>query len=375
MASLVSGVPPGRAQPASSSSSMLGGGAVTLEALELAGRSVEKMLHSDSQFPPLVDKLRIGEIRSKGPKWSSLTPVSSLSPGAHPSLSGLQEPDYPSLGTSPSSSSSGAPGLGPSSASAVSNAPEAASLRQMSTVRRVPLPAELVEHFGHMQSNCMMGVFPSVGRAWLTIDSDLYVWRFEDCSDLAYFDGLADTILSVGLVTPKRDIFQPHIRYLLCLTTAVEIVLLGVSFGGAGERQEEMHLLPEPLFTLPTDSTYMVTVAGSAATGRVFLGGRDGCLYEFAYKAEDGWFGKKASKVNHSTSALSCLVPSFVNAALYEEDSLEQVVVDDSRGVLYTRSEKGVVQVFDLGADGMGMNKVAAITQANIVQDALKVAR
>ncbi len=67
-------------------------------------------------------------------------------------------------------------------------------------------------------------------------------------------------------------------------------------------------------------------------------------------------------------------MPSFVSAALYEEDSLEQLVVDDSRNVLYSRSEKGVVQVFDLGVDGCGLGRVAAITQANIVQDALRVA-
>lgn len=70
-------------------------------------------------------------------------------------------------------------------------------------------------------------------RAWLTIDSDLYVWRYEDCSDLAYFDGLGDAILSVALLEPKKDIFRPHIKHLLCLTTAIEIVLLGVSFGRA----------------------------------------------------------------------------------------------------------------------------------------------
>ena len=51
------------------------------------------------------------------------------------------------------------------------------SLRQMSSVKRVPLPAELVEHFGHMQCNCMMGLFTEVERAWLTIDSDIYVWK------------------------------------------------------------------------------------------------------------------------------------------------------------------------------------------------------
>ena len=136
----------------------------------------------------------------------------SLFPGHHSSLSGLQESDYPALGGGAATSA------------------EAASLRQRSTVERVPLPAELVEHFGNMQCNCMMGLFPDAGRAWLTIDSDIYVWRFEDGSDLAYFDGLGDTILSVGMLEPKKGIFQPHIKQLLCLTTAVEIVLLGVTF-------------------------------------------------------------------------------------------------------------------------------------------------
>lgn len=87
-----------------------------------------------------------------------------------------------------------------------------------------------------------------------------------------------------------------------------------------------MHLIPEPLFTLPTDATYMMSIAGSNRTGRIFLGGKDGCLYEFSYKADNGWFGKKAQKINHSNSTLSFLVPAFINSALYEEDPIEQVM-------------------------------------------------
>ena len=48
--------------------------------------------------------------------------------------------------------------------------------------------------------------------------------------DLAYFDGLSETILTAALVKPKAGVFQPHIQYLLCLTTPVDVVLLGVSF-------------------------------------------------------------------------------------------------------------------------------------------------
>ena len=48
--------------------------------------------------------------------------------------------------------------------------------------------------------------------------------------DLAYFDGLSEVILTAGLVVPKPGIFQDHIRFLLVLTTPVDIVILGVSF-------------------------------------------------------------------------------------------------------------------------------------------------
>ena len=31
-----------------------------------------------------------------------------------------------------------------------------------------------------MQCNCMMGLFPEISRAWLTIDSDIFDWNYED---------------------------------------------------------------------------------------------------------------------------------------------------------------------------------------------------
>lgn len=48
-------------------------------------------------------------------------------------------------------------------------------------------------------------------------------------SDVAYFDGLNETIISVGLVKPKPGIFQSYVKYLLILTTTVEITVLGVT--------------------------------------------------------------------------------------------------------------------------------------------------
>ena len=65
---------------------------------------------------------------------------------------------------------------------------------------------------------------------------------------------------------------------------------------------------------------------------------------------------------------------TFVNAALSEEDPIVQLEVDDSRKILYARSEKGTIQVFDLGQNGQGLVKVASISQQAIVKEAARVA-
>uniref|UniRef100_A0A669CSY1 Nuclear pore complex protein Nup155 n=1 Tax=Oreochromis niloticus TaxID=8128 RepID=A0A669CSY1_ORENI len=275
-----------------------------------------------------------------------------------PSLSGVSDMDYPLQG----------PGL-----LSVPNLPE------LSAVRRVPLPPELVEQFSHMQFNCMMGVFPEISRAWLTIDNDIFMWNYEDGGDVAYFDGLIETILAVGLVKPKQGILQPHIHYLLVLATSVDVVILGLSFpksqaGLNDSMSGGMQLLPDPLFSIPTDNTYILSIT-STDLGRIFMAGKDGCLYEIAYQAEAGWLSQRCRKINHSKSSLSFLIPSVLQFSFSEDDPIVQIAIDNSRNTLFTRSEKGVLQVYDLGADGQGMSRVATMSQSSIVAAAGNIAR
>uniref|UniRef100_A0A8C0QFQ8 Nucleoporin 155 n=1 Tax=Canis lupus familiaris TaxID=9615 RepID=A0A8C0QFQ8_CANLF len=326
----------GSAMPASTSASGL------QEALENAGRLIDRQLQEDRMYPDLSELLLV-------------------SAPNNPTVSGMSDMDYPLQG----------PGL-----LSVPNLPE------ISSIRRVPLPPELVEQFGHMQCNCMMGVFPPISRAWLTIDSDIFMWNYEDGGDLAYFDGLSETILAVGLVKPKAGIFQPHVRHLLVLATPVDIVILGLSYAnlqtGSGVLNDSMcggmQLLPDPLYSLPTDNTYLLTIT-STDNGRIFLAGKDGCLYEVAYQAEAGWFSQRCRKINHSKSALSFLVPSLLQFTFSEDDPIVQIAIDNSRNILYTRSEKGVIQVYDLGQDGQGMSRVASVSQNSIVSAAGNIAR
>ncbi|XP_053858446.1 nuclear pore complex protein Nup155 isoform X2 [Vidua macroura] len=312
------------------------------EALEIAGRIIDRQIQDDRCYPDLSELLAVP------------------APGS-PTVSGMSDMDYPLQG----------PGL-----LSIPNLPE------ISSVRRVPLPPELVEQFGHMQCNCMMGVFPEISRAWLTIDSDIFMWNYEDGGDLAYFDGLSETILAVGLVKPKAGIFQPHVRHLLVLATPVDIVILGLHYSniqsGAGSLNDSMsggmQLLPDPLYSLPTDNTYILAIT-STDNGRIFLAGKDGCLYEVAYQAEAGWFSQRCRKINHSKSALSFLIPSLLQFTFSEDDPVVQIAIDNSRNILYTRSEKGVLQVYDLGQDGQGMTRVTSLSQNAIVSAAGSIAR
>ncbi|XP_033636336.1 nuclear pore complex protein Nup155-like [Asterias rubens] len=307
--------------------------------LQTAGQHVDSFINQDKTYNELAQLLNVTS-------------------SAHATVSGISDVDYPSL-------SSSSVGL--------------ADLPQLSPAKQVPLPPELVEQFGHMQCNCMMGVFPEISRAWLSVDSDIFVWNYEDGGDLAYFDGLSETILCAGLVRPKPNIFQSHIRFLLCLVTPVEIVLLGVSFGQAHDdvtgndySRCEMHLLPDPLFSIPSDSTYMLSIK-STPNGRIFLAGKDGCLYEIVYQAQDGWFSRKCRKVNHSSSSLSFLVPSFLNFS--EDDPIAEITIDETRHILYTRSERGTIQVYDMGSDGCSMSRVTAVSHYSMMKQAIFYAR
>lgn len=44
-----------------------------------------------------------------------------------------------------------------------------------------------------------------------------------------------------------------------------------------------MQLVPEPIFTVTTDGIGITTIANTG-NGRIFLGGRDGSLFEICYQ-------------------------------------------------------------------------------------------
>lgn len=294
-----------------------------------AADKVEQNLAADSKFKTLGDLLKA-------------TPL-------QPSLSGLQDIDYPNM----------------------LNLSHRIPL--ISNISTVPLPREVIEQFVNMQQNCALGIFPEISRAWLSVDSSIFFWAYDNASDVAYYDGLDQTILAVHLFKPKPNVFKSHIKYLLCLVTALEITLLGVTCSQEDpENLTTVLLIPDPVFKLSTDNVLFSVLAGTE-DGRIFLGGNDGCLYEIVYQAEEGWFSRKCRKVNHSYSIISYVTPSFLNFS--EREPIVQIEIDNSRRLLYTRTEKSSLQMYDLGNDGTSMRQVTSKSLSAVVNQASCIAR
>ena len=106
---------------------------------------------------------------------------------------------------------------------------------------------------------------------------------------------------------PKPGIFIDEITSLLVLCTPAEVVILGLSVNGT-----ELKLYATDM-SIKTEGIEMTSVAGTDK-GRIFMCGvQDGCIYELAYQAAEGWFSKKIKLINHSIGTYGSLLPSFAS--------------------------------------------------------------
>ena len=115
---------------------------------------------------------------------------------------------------------------------------------------------------------------------------------------------------------------------------------------GAGDELEELSLQPLPMYCVPSNGVMMLCTATTRG-GRVFLGGDDGHLYELEYSGGEGWGQKRCRKVCHTSSVWKGLVGLVKGAA----SPVEQIAVDEERGVLYLRHRNSQLTVFDIGPD------------------------
>ena len=169
--------------------------------------------------------------------------------------------------------------------------------------------------------NYMMGLFPEIGRAWVSLERDggydLVLWDFEgdqgassrapqeaDPRDpynhpaIHVLAGFPSLVIGCALVVPRGDRFDTSrasaatavaTSYILVLSTVSRVYLFSLEFSGRGVGSKLQRLLG-PHFSETTDGVVLAAFAGTP-TGRIFAAGANGFVYELALEAFAGEAG------------------------------------------------------------------------------------
>jgi nuclear pore complex protein Nup155 len=160
-----------------------------------------------------------------------------------------------------------------------------------------PMPAALQQAAQGEYYHSFQGLFPQIHRAWMTIDHVLYLWDYNDPRGSFYlYDGLDQTIIHASLVKSRQGVFEPTPDWLLLLSTPVEVILLGLYRTATDDID-----VFETGYSVATDGANLLQIVGTPS-GRIFMAGADGFVYELTYGESEGWFytNKKCTKRNRS---------------------------------------------------------------------------
>lgn len=242
-------------------------------------------------------------------------------------------------------------------------------------VKMYNIPDQIFDQYNRAQVSTSMGLFAELNHAWVAIDNALYLWDFTHPSpQLVGFEDQPNSINAVKLVKPRAGVFLPAITHLLVVATTAEVILLGMGVESTPNGSKQVTLYQTGM-SVSIRGLDINVFASSDATGRIFFGGlSDNDVYELTYQQEEGWFQNRCRKINHTSSRLSAFAPSLSIsnlAALSQKISeyVEQMVIDDSRRLLYTLSSTSTIRVFHMKDDGaisLAITKAALDIYSNI---------
>lgn len=189
--------------------------------------------------------------------------------------------------------------------------------------RVLSIPDAVIEASSSAETFASQGLFSEIERAWIVIDTRLYLWNYLDASSDAFesYEHPERVIQAVGLVRPKAGVFIDSIQHVLVVCTSSSVTLLGLaiddqaastapSSSSSPAKGKQLKLFVTEM-NVQTEGIQMSDICGTDA-GRIFCKGNDGCLYEILYQASEGWFTNRCSLRNVTSPRLSNLVPTFI---------------------------------------------------------------
>jgi len=212
-----------------------------------------------------------------------------------------------------------------------------------------PIPDKIFEQYNRAQVSTMMGLFADLNHAWITIDNACYLWDYTHPDpDLIGFEEQPNSITAVRLVVPRPGVFVHSITRLLVIATTAEIILVGLSTQNAPTGGLAVALY-QTRMSIPVRGMDVSVIEGSAATGRIFFSVKcDNDVYELTYQQEEKWFQGRCARINHTGKGYATLTPSFLFTQKQQPEHTVQMVIDDSRKLLYTLSSTSAIRVFHM---------------------------
>ncbi|EGE08194.1 nuclear pore complex protein Nup155 [Trichophyton equinum CBS 127.97] len=235
-------------------------------------------------------------------------------------------------------------------------------------VKMYRIPDQIFDQYNRAQVSTSMGLFAELNHAWVTIDNALYLWDYTHPNpQLIGFEEQPNSINMVKLARPRKGVFLPAVTHMLVISTTADVFLMGLACENAGGYKSVT--IYQTGMSVPIRGLDINVIASSDSTGRIFFAGSsDNDVYELTYQQEERWFQGRCSKVNHTTKSFTAFAPQF-NLRNKPTEFVEQMVVDDSRNLLYTLSSNSSIRVFHLRPDGsvnLTITKTAIDIYSNI---------
>ncbi|RMZ85308.1 hypothetical protein DV738_g115, partial [Chaetothyriales sp. CBS 135597] len=211
-------------------------------------------------------------------------------------------------------------------------------------VRMYTIPDQIFEQYNRAQVTTIMGLFAPLRYAWVSIDNALYMWDYTQTKpELLGYEGLTSCITAVTLGKPKPGVFLATVTSIIIIATTSEVTILGL---GVDESTKQMSLFQTGLST-SIRGISATCIAHSEKTGRIFFGGTtDNEVHELTYQQQDGWFSPKCGKLTRTGTLRKSLAMALTFTAA--EEYVQQMIVDDSRDLLYTLSSKSAIRIFHI---------------------------
>lgn len=187
------------------------------------------------------------------------------------------------------------------------------------------------------------GLLPEIQRLWRSFDSKIVLWKYDDpgVQEVTEYTGVSEAVVAAAIAHPKE--FVQGIDYFLVLATTLEISLHALRFAPGSNR-----LLPpvRTQFSVASDDISMNAVVCDPSSGRIFLGGRDGCIHELQYFDESRWMGRRKCRKTAVSWNLQSQLPAVLQrvcvAIFGPAEAIVQLTIDVSRGLLFALSSTNI---------------------------------